>query len=49
MKHLFSPWNKKMEYPTKEAVKKIDIESAKDLLEYFQDFVSLALVFTLNK
>lgn len=37
MKHLFSPWNKKMQYPTEEAVKKIDIESAKDLLEYFQD------------
>jgi hypothetical protein len=38
MRHLFSPWNKKMEYPTEEAVKKIDIESAQDLLEYFQDF-----------
>lgn len=37
MKHLFSPWNKKIDVPTQEAVSKIDIESAKDLLEYFLD------------
>lgn len=37
MKHLLFPWNKKMECLTEDAVKKIDIDSAKDLLEYFQD------------